>query len=333
MTTAIIIVLGVIAGAVIGYAMKFDGKYTVERSIVIDKPINEVYSAVIDFKSWQQWSPWLYHDKDTKLVFSDNPASEGGYYTWESEKIGVGKITHKELLPPSNIAQHIEFVKPFKSAADVYWKFENADKGTKVTWGMRGRLPFLMRWWAPRMPGFISKDYDSGLAQLRHYVDPTSPNLSLSFDGVFTQPHYDCMGRQYKGSIAGISSEQQVHFAKIMQIEGLTDNATALSLFTAFDEKHDTISIDYGVSPPPDDEKKQEGYIKFSVPAGEYFRCTLTGDYNMLQHAWHHAFADLRMSKLKFDKKRYSYELYKVGPHTEDDPDKYITEIYLPVIS
>ena len=138
-TIAIIAVI-VLAGLL--YLASLDGSFSVRRSLEIDAPIESVFDAVVDFKSWPEWSPWLLHEPDTRLEYSDDYRLEGGYYSWDGKVVGAGRLTHIAIKPGSRISQQIDFIRPFKASNQVIWEFEARDAKTLVSWEMQGRMPF-----------------------------------------------------------------------------------------------------------------------------------------------------------------------------------------------
>jgi len=72
----------IIAGALV-YLASLNGSYEVRRSLLMNVDRQTVFNKIRDFKSWAEWSPWLMHEPDTRLEFSESPDQEGGWYTWE----------------------------------------------------------------------------------------------------------------------------------------------------------------------------------------------------------------------------------------------------------
>ncbi|MCU7810598.1 MAG: SRPBCC family protein, partial [Candidatus Thiodiazotropha sp. (ex Notomyrtea botanica)] len=148
MTTALIIIAFIVAVPLF-YLATLDGGFKVRRSLVIASDRKTVFDKVRDFRSWRDWSPWLMHEPDTALTYSDTPDQEGGWYTWDGKTVGAGKLTHVQFTGNEMIEQRIEFKRPFKSVSKVWWEFERTDKGTtRVHWNMAGKMPFLFRFMA-----------------------------------------------------------------------------------------------------------------------------------------------------------------------------------------
>lgn len=165
MQTLLIILAVVIIGALV-YLASLDGNYTVKRSKLINADIQRVFNKLRDFKTWSDWSPWLMHEPDTKLEFSDNPSEVGGFYTWDGQRVGAGKLTHVAFDAPKKIEERIEFTRPFKSVCQVSFELAEKEGQTEVNWIMQGKMPFLFRFMTQKTAGMIAKDYDLGLAML-----------------------------------------------------------------------------------------------------------------------------------------------------------------------
>lgn len=63
--------------ALVAYLATLDGRFRVRRSLEIEAPVETVFAAIVDFKSWPEWSPWLMHEPETTLVYSDDYQQEG----------------------------------------------------------------------------------------------------------------------------------------------------------------------------------------------------------------------------------------------------------------
>ena len=120
------------------------------------------------------------HEPDTRLEFSQSPEQEGGWYTWDGDRVGAGKLTHVSIEPPDRIEERIEFLRPFKSVSAVWWEFVDSDGQTEVSWNMKGAMPFFFRFMTRMMSVMIGKDYDLGLALLRGTLDPRARGRSES---------------------------------------------------------------------------------------------------------------------------------------------------------
>ena len=146
----------------------------IERSIEIEVGREKLYGILTDFKQWPQWSPWLIQEPECSLEYSDDGLS----YAWQGKRIGSGNM-RIESKSDSQIKYALQFIKPWKSSATVY--FSLADIGsssTKVTWSMDSHLPVLMFWMKKMMETFVGMDYERGLSMLKVYSEKGEVDFS-----------------------------------------------------------------------------------------------------------------------------------------------------------
>ena len=147
--------------------------FSVEKTIVVDKPMQQVMSRVRDLNYYSQWNPWQKSDPTAKNQITGNPGEPGHKYAWEGKKVGVGSLTLRDL-DDKHIHFDLEFLKPWKSKAKDNWLFEpwGDNSQTKVTWQNSGELPWPM---ASLMGPMINKNlniqFAQGLANLKQMCE------------------------------------------------------------------------------------------------------------------------------------------------------------------
>lgn len=331
MSILLFLLLAIIAGVVIWLAMQPSG-YHVMRKRVMNVSADQVYPQVADLKNWAAWSPWLMHEKDATVVNGDVTDQAGGWYSWDGKHIGAGKMTHSSLTENEAIDQHLEFLRPMKSESKVYWRFKPAGEGaTEVTWGMRGDLPFHMRWMGSMMDKWVGKDYELGLDKLAMQSGDTSDVYDIEFLGDIEQQAENYIGIHYAGSIDGMKAAMQDAFPKLMetvQSEGLEAAGGAFTLYHNFDMKKQKVICDMALTVK--ESKEIDGFVSGTLLGDSYARTKLTGDYKHLEMAWYAAFANARMYKKKVQMRKPMVEHYVNNP--QDTPaDELQTYIDLPL--
>jgi len=139
------VLFGLVAGILIaGVVLYFIGsdKVDVTVSKVINKPVNEVYPSVTNFKEWKKWSSWYAMDTTMKTTYEGTPGELKHKYCWESENpdVGYGCQTLIEANENQNLKMKLVFTKPFESEMIPEFKFESVDGGTKVTWSVQSEM-------------------------------------------------------------------------------------------------------------------------------------------------------------------------------------------------
>ncbi len=171
---------GIVAIIVIIFALGFvlPDKVHVEREAVIDAPQEEVFALISDFKSWNSWSPWAAKDPDTKYTYSGSGV--GHKMVWESDdpNVGNGSQVITAFEAPSLVVTHLEF--DGMGGADASFTLSPVEGGgTKVVWAfhtaMRDGFPVYMKpmgaYMGFFMDGWVGKDYEQGLANLKRVAE------------------------------------------------------------------------------------------------------------------------------------------------------------------
>lgn len=321
-----------IAVAVIVYAVATEGEYRVEESATISAPREDVFGAVLDLRKWPDWSPWLMHEPGCELTYSDSPApdAEGGSYEWKGKRMGAGKMEHASVKAPERIEQRLTFVKPFKSVAHVTWSFEGDGDGTWVTWVMEASMPFLFRIMTPMVKRMISSDYRLGLRQLERETDPSSERFSFEFPGVSEVPAARCAYSPYSGSVEGLKKELGEVFPKLMKAAKDGDGnvpGPPMGVCRKMDVKNGRIDYEAAV---PTSRESVEGFEVKEYPASTCNKVVLKGSYDLLPLAWHVAFANAGVNRLKVDKSKPPFEVYENDPESVE-PSEVLTSVHIPI--
>ena len=142
--------------------------FHVERSIVINMPVDSVFKQVNDFNNYAQWNPWLPLDPEAKTQVSDPSFGIGSQWCWEGQTIGKGRLTRLEVDNNKFIRSKLVFDDNDNNPSYNYWKFEPLDGNTKVVWGMEGDLDYPVgRFIGLLMDGMIGADFEKGLLSLK----------------------------------------------------------------------------------------------------------------------------------------------------------------------
>ncbi len=318
------------AGAV--YLSRLPKDYSVRRSLIIKAERRTVFDKVRDTPSWQEWSPWLLHEPDAKLAFSADADQPGGGYSWDGQYIGAGTLTHDRFEGQERIDQTLEFRRPFKSRAAVWWEFADAEGGTEVTWNMRGSMPFLLRPMIPTMREMIAKDYDLGLALLRGRLDPDAERPLIAFEGNTDLEPVSALTIPFSGGMEAMVQAMEQGLPKLaayLDEQGSAPTAAPFSAYHKVGIKHKRFDCDIAV--PAAMEVDPGSFSRKTFAGGKHFKVTLTGSYDFLELAWYAAVGHARMRKLKVDKRRPMLEVYENDPTKAAGSNALRTALYLPL--
>lgn len=321
------IIVGIIIVGLV-YLATLDGSYHVRRKLECDIPVEELFEAILDFRQWPDWNPWLLHEPDAIIETSDNCQQESGYYRWDGKVVGAGTLTHISIEANRRIQQEIEFLRPFKSVNEINWYFENRNGKSLVEWEMLGSMPFLFRFMAKTTESMIARDYDLGLILLLGHLRPDAPHPKLAFRGRENLDDFHYWSIPFVGRLRELQASRKTSLASLEKTAA--DHAgLGLTLYRKIDE--DQASFDAEFAVPVSGKLPESGYPTRTFSGGLYFQVELSGDQDFLPLAWYAAFAHCRMHKIRLDKSRPSLEIYQ--KISVEDSNQTRTVLYLPVKS
>ncbi len=167
---AIVIAL-VLAVVVVGQFLP--SEQHVERSTVIDADQATVFAMINDFREFNRWSPWAAKDPATEYEFSGPDTGVGSKMAWRSEDPNVGSGAQEiiESRPTTMVRTKLTF-DGFDSPSYATFALEEADGGTRVTWGFDANLDNLVgRYMGLMMDSWVGTDYENGLARLKEIAE------------------------------------------------------------------------------------------------------------------------------------------------------------------
>ena len=167
-------VLGAIVVIFIILIIAAPKNYHVNRSIVIDRALPDVFQYIKYVKNQDEWSPWKKKDPDMKQTFTGDDGTLGFVSHWEGNKdVGTGEQEILNIEENKRLETELRFFKPWKSQSNAYIEVEEADGGTKVTWGFSGvnKIPFNVMMLFMNMDKAVGKDFEEGLGDLKKILE------------------------------------------------------------------------------------------------------------------------------------------------------------------
>ncbi|MBK9729960.1 MAG: SRPBCC family protein [Chitinophagaceae bacterium] len=159
-------------------------KVHVERVAVINAQPAIVFNQVNNLHNWNNWMPWNKLDPNMKITYFGPEEGTGAGYSWmsDNEQVGKGKLSITESKTNQSIITSLDFME--HGIATGSFGFEEADGGTKVTWGMdmdMGMNP-MARYLGLFMDQMLGGDFDKGLSDLKRtsesYTPPVQPEIN-----------------------------------------------------------------------------------------------------------------------------------------------------------
>jgi hypothetical protein len=171
-------VLVVLILAAVGFVAAQPPTYHVERSTIIAATADVVFPKINDLHQFVDWSPWEKIDPSMQKSWEGAASGVGAAYHWSgNDKVGEGRMTITESEPNEKVGMKLDFIKPWKSTANVTFTLIPAAEGTRVLWAMDGNKNFISKAMCVfvSMDKMVGGDFDKGLASLKQISEAQRP--------------------------------------------------------------------------------------------------------------------------------------------------------------
>ncbi|HEA28494.1 MAG TPA: AraC family transcriptional regulator [Leeuwenhoekiella sp.] len=332
------LVLLVFIGGALYFATK-DGSFQIEKSTLIEAPVPVVFKKVNDYKTWENWGPWKKNDSTMVFNYPEKTSGEGASYDWNG-KDWDGSMNTTEVIPNQSIKQEINFQTPAGDrSAQVYWRFEKVDAGTKVTWGMQGEHGLVDKAYF----SIFNIDFDTdtrkmfteGLAGLRKNVEKELQVYSINVDGVTQYGGGFYMYSTTATSIEGISQKVNQLLPTVsnyMEQNNITKAGRPMTIYNSYDKTSNTAIISGAIPTTtrvivPEDSNVLCNFM----PAQTVIKTTLKGNYKNLNEAIEQGMQYITDNGYKKPNEKAIFAIYINDPEEVPNPAEWLTEIYIPI--
>jgi uncharacterized protein YndB with AHSA1/START domain len=147
--------------------------FKIESSVVINKPVNQVFAYLKFMENGKKWQPWEKLDPNASGELKGVDGRVGAVASWSgNSKVGVGEQEIKNIVKNERIDFELRFQKPMKTTNQAYFITESVDKNsTKVIWGMTGRTPYPFNLVCFYMRDKVTKQFADGLVDLKNVLE------------------------------------------------------------------------------------------------------------------------------------------------------------------
>lgn len=304
-------------------------KVNVHRTITIDASAAKIHTYLSDFNHWTAWSPWLIQDPDAKVEV----ASDAQFYAWEGARVGSGnmKITKQSA---TQLEYDLNFLKPWKSFANIVFDLKENEGKTDVTWHMATSLPFFMFWMKKSMEAYIGMDFGRGLNLLKDYVEKGQVESNLDFVGY---EHFDgCayIGVKTATTMSEMGNTMPANF-KLLQTF-LSNNkevqvvGNPFTIYHKWDAVKQGVEFTAGIPVQEISGAVPTEIITGQLPKTQVYSIVHKGAYKHLGNAWSTLYNLQRIKEIKVNKKVHPFEIYENEPGTVPE-NEMLTRVCFPV--
>ena len=329
----LILIILILAGFSIWNAT-LPSTYDFNRSIEIEAPAERIFNQVNNVKNWESWSPWAAMDNTAEFTYDEKTEGMDAWYSWVGDTVGTGKLTIVESTPYSEIKTKLEFTEPNATTSSGYWRFEESDGVTTVTWGNTGELPFLMRFIGPVLEDQLGDTFEEGLSSLKTEVESSSASNSFEHGQIDI---VEAEGGTYVGKKyvdlpwSEMESAYGNGYAEIYEALGMdAKNITGAPFgeILTWDEENQMTTLVVGI-PVETDLEIAEPLEKGQMYSGRAVRYAHYGPYELTGEA-HMAIEEyVNNNGLTFS--GAPWESYVTDPGMEPDSSKWLTLVYYPI--
>ena len=285
---------------------------------MIDCPLEKVFEVVRDFQSWPTWSPWLIADPECHLEI------EKEWYSWEGAICGSGRMDVLDEVENESINYDLNFLKPFKSQADVKMIFSReGDNKTEVTWTMDTSLPFFLFWMKKSMMAYIGMDYERGLLMLKDLVETGAVPSHLECPGREPSPSFVGVGIRCTAKLDDFEEEMGANFKKVRKAY---PEGEGFSVYYKWDVVNGAMTYLIGVKLEKTPGVIPDGMELVTAPVMEVYAVRHRGCYRHLANGWSAGMMHGRSKQFKHSKKFPPFEIYE--DENEKEP---VVKICLPM--
>jgi effector-binding domain-containing protein len=332
--SSIKIILSILLAGILGsliWALTLPANVHVEEKVIVNAPIEKVFSQVNNFHNWTNWSP--YNDSVLHTKYEGSQEGVGAKMLWTDEKEGRSVQTIIISIPNEKVVTQLAF-NDQKNEAQSHFHFKQVDQGVEVSWIMDVEnlsFPF------GRFVGYMIEkgakhNFKKGLNKLKVY---TEANISIPdyagytiHDEVLDAKNY--LTIQDSGLSSELAGKMSSGFASLMKKMGelkITPKGYTATEWNGFNPE--AISY-FRCMIPVGNIKTIEGKIHtYTIASSRTIWIKYIGSYKKSGIAYETLDKYLEYKQLQMNGS--PYEEYIVDPSTEKDSTKWITNIYFPV--
>ncbi len=170
---SIILFIVILIAFLLFLALVVKKNYSIQRDIIINKPIAEVFDYIKFVKNQERYSKWVMQDPDVKIEYKGIDGTEGFISAWEgNKKAGKGEQEIKKIAVNSSVHIEIRFEKPFKNIGQTYMYTTaiGTDK-TNLKWTLEGRNAYPMNLFNLFIDNLLGKDLSESLGNLKRILE------------------------------------------------------------------------------------------------------------------------------------------------------------------
>jgi hypothetical protein len=169
------IIIAVVAILIIFAWIQSTSGMLIERNVMVNKPLNEVFNYLKLVRNQDNFSVWNMEDPTKKTDFVGTDGTVGYVYKWDSptnKNVGAGEQQILAIEEGKTILYEVRFFRPMKNVAQVSFSTrEISANQTQVEWEFNGKSVFPFSLLKSVFANMLGKDMQKSLDNLKGILE------------------------------------------------------------------------------------------------------------------------------------------------------------------
>ena len=333
------LILLIFIGSAIYFGTK-ESSYEIKDALIIQAPTQVVFDKVNNLKSWEQWKTWINEDPNINFNYAEQTSGEGASFSWDGKE--SGSITTTKVIPNKEIEQELTGrTSRGEVKSKIYWKFDEIDGNTDVTWTMKGDHSLIDKIYYSISGADFNTDMHkrkkSALDDISKEVGEDMQRYSINVDGI-TQ-----YGGGYYMYVTSAAKQGQVRekmvpmmgeVERFVSRNNLNDAGKPFLLYNEVNQANNTVifSTCFPVREQVITPQTSPVLCDFMEPVTAV-KTSLKGNYDHFLEAYEKTRRYIEENGYQEDPQRKVFEVYVTDPEKVVNPAEWLTEIYIPIIT
>jgi hypothetical protein len=303
--------------------------YEITKQKEINTQNNFVFEYVNDFSNWNDWQQF---NTEQNVVFSTskNSVGEKSYVKWDLQSAMITTFAKKDSISQLYIQE--------SNNQTLHWKFKKAGERTIASVTIKGNLSFTEKIYSVLnggITGYVGPQIEESLNKIDNYFVNEIGVYDIKVEGLVNRPAINYLEQKDSCLVKDFPKKSKVLLRTMKQFVKSNAIETLEVPFVMFINNSNENKIVYAMCVPvkekvlttPDSQIQGKSYDSFLA-----IKTTLKGDYSHLKKAWAKTRNYVTTKKFKEDKKGTYIGIYKKTIPEVNEPSKWVTEIYLPIV-
>ncbi len=320
----------------VGFGYMQDKEVSVSRSVVVNAPMEVVFDQFNNLEKRLLWSPWEAQDSTMKPKLGEITKGVGASYSWNSKESGAGKIKYSEVVENQLIQSELYFGTEDEDPGQGLMIFSQEEDGVKVTWEVHmnmGNNPF-MRLMGRYIDEVVGPTFESGLQSMKEISEAekdSQPDYSAIEITETTVESIPCISILDSSSMDEMSQKIGTDYALLgafLGKNGVSINGYSRMVYHKWEPPTKIVFEPQFVVDQTLDIQ-DPNVITGTTYGGKVITATHIGSYESSGIVWEAL--DAYILANNFEASSDPWEEYVNSPENEPDPNKLITNIYMPI--